>query len=145
MNLSKKMLFFGAVVLAIGVTVVVFADRAGRATGVNLQHSSPVEPALAAKAQEHCWFNVKNRSGRPKTSTSAPLMSSSGSAAERIGDLVIVTGAIDQAPDDNRFYGCALYQYTEGSPVVVATKVSHAPIRPDALIPLGFTSEGKKQ
>jgi hypothetical protein len=139
------MLFLGAVVLAIAVTVVLFADRAGRSTGVNLQRSSPVEPAMATKAQEHCWFNVKNRSGQPKASASGPMMTSSGSAAERIGDLIIVTGAIDQAPDDNRFYGCALYQYVEGSPVVVATKTSHAPLRPDALIPLGFTSEGKKQ
>lgn len=145
MNMSKALLLLGAVVLAIVLGVVAFANRAGQSNGVSLQQTSSVEPPLAAKAQDHCWFNVKSRAGRAKTVANGPLLSSTGASAVRLGDLILVTGAMAPAVGDDRFYGCALYEYSEGSPVVVATKTSPSPLRADALVPLGFTSDGRKQ
>jgi hypothetical protein len=139
MNRSRTLMLLGALVPAI-VGAVVFADRSDRPAG-SIQHV--VGPELAVKAQEHCWFSAKSRLTRGKSSSSA--VTSAGSMTEGRGDLILVTGASDSTVGDDRYYGCALYQYTPGSPVVVATKTSSSPLRPDALVPLGFTSEGKKQ
>jgi len=38
-----------------------------------------------------------------------------------------------------------LFQYTQGSPVVMTAKTSPAPVRTDNLIPYGFSEDGKKQ
>jgi hypothetical protein len=144
MNLSRPLLVLGAVVLAVVVLLVFFFNRASQSSSVSFQQTSEVDPATRAKAEEHCWFSVKSRSDLAKADRVLRI-SSAGATTQRLGDLIIVTGALERAVGDTRFYGCALYEYTEGSPVVVASKASASPLRADALIPYGFTSAGKKQ
>jgi hypothetical protein len=134
-----------AVGLVVGLVLVV-ASRSSRPAGVGVESSSkPVDQELAAKAQEHCWFNVKSQLARTNANRDLGGLSSSGARTERLGDLLIVTGAMQPSVGDVRFYGCSLIQYTEGSPVVMATKTSANPLRAESVVPFGFTPEGKKQ
>lgn len=145
MNPIRLVVLIGGVAVVVAVAIVTFGNQpAAQRTNVNAQHPTPLEGALAAKAQDHCWYSVKSHSTFAKAAAHGPPPSSTGGGAQRLGDLILVTGAIEPAVGDDRFFGCALYEYTQGSPVVVSSKTSTSPPRTDELIPLGFTSDGKK-
>ena len=144
MNPIRLIVLIGGVAVVVAVAIVTFGQQPARRTNVNPQHPTPVDAALAAKAHDHCWYSVKSQSNFAKAAANGPPPSSMGGGAQRLGDLILVTGAIEPAVGDDRFFGCALFEYTEGSPVVVSSKTSTSPPRADTLIPLGFTSDGKK-
>ena len=110
-----------------------------------MQAMEPVGDAVAAQAQSGCWFKVKNRSSRSDEVRLWSASSSTGARTERLGELLIVTGAMAPAVHDARYYGCSLFEYTPGSPVVMIAKSSTNPVRADSLIPYGFSKEGKKE
>jgi hypothetical protein len=142
---AKVVAGLAVVAFAIGLAVAV-SNRSSRSTDVGVQSSPrPVDQELAVKSQDHCWFNVKDHYTRSNATRDWGGLSSSGARTERLGDLLLVTGAIEPPVGDDRFYGCALFEYTEGSPVVMAMKTSPTPLRADVLVPLGFTSDGRKQ
>ncbi len=145
MNSVRLVVLIGGVAVVVAVAIVTFGHQTvAERANVAAQHPTPLDGALAVKAQEHCWYSVKSQSDFSKAAAHGPAPSSTGGGAERLGDLILVTGAIEPAVGDDRFFGCALYEYTAGSPVVVFSKTSTSPPRADALIPLGFTSDGKK-
>jgi hypothetical protein len=132
------------VVLVLGV-LTFRSSSASRPAAFTPESLRPVDPQLAAKAQDSCWFKVKSRSGRADQVRRWEAVSPAGASTMRLGDLLIVTGAIEPAVGDERFYGCSLFEYTTGSPVVMTTRTSSSPMRADTLIPLGFASDGTKQ
>lgn len=146
MNLLRSLVLIGGIAVIGAVGYVTFANQAGQHADVSAQRATPVavDGALAAKAQEHCWYTVKSRSNFAKAVAGGPPRSATGAGAERLGDLILVTGSIEPAVGDDRFYGCALYEYTEGSPVIVSSKTWTSPPRTDAMIPPGFTTNGKR-
>jgi hypothetical protein len=142
---AKVVAGIAAVGLAVAVATGV-SNRSTRPAESDVQpRLTPVTPELATKAREHCWFNVKSHYTKTNATRDWGGLSSSGVATERLGDLLIVTGGIEPAVGDERFFGCSLFEYTEGSPVVMTTKTSPTPLRADLLVPLGFTSGGQKQ
>ena len=143
--MTKRMLGlmgFGVFALVVGS----FALSASRpeTTRATTQAVEPVDEQLAAKAEDSCWFKVKNRSSRSSEVSQWRSVSSTGANTEQLGELLIVTGAMDSAVRDDRFYGCSLFQYTQGSPVVMSATTSPLPIRADTVVPFGFSREGKK-
>jgi hypothetical protein len=133
-----------AVAVAIASLTVRSMSMPRRGT-VSFQSTQPVDAKLAAKAQDSCWFKVKNRSSRADQVRQWDAVSSYGARAERLGDLVIVTGAIQPAVHDDAFYGCSLFEYTEGSPVVMTVSTSSSPVRVESVLPFGFGEDGRKQ
>lgn len=134
-----------AVALVAGsvVAITVYGQRA--ATSTPVQTAEPVDEQLAAKAESSCWFKVKNRSSRAEEVRQWSSVTSAGAKTERLGELLIVTGAMDQAVKDDHFYGCSLFQYTPGSPVVMTATSSPSPVRAHNVIPFGFSEDGRKQ
>jgi hypothetical protein len=131
------------VALVVGSFVVRSAPKP-RTSGITMQVMEPVSEQLAGKAQDSCWFKVKNRSGRTAEVNQWNSVTSAGSKTEKLGELLIVTGAMEPAVRDDHYYGCSLFQYTEGSPVVMSATTSPAPVRADTVIPFGFSRDGKK-
>jgi hypothetical protein len=131
-----------AAALAIGYSTVRSLPATQSSTTASPQ---PVEAPLAAKAQAGCWFKVKNRSGRAEQVRQWQSVTSIGAHTVRLGDLLVVTGAIEPMVADDHFYGCSLFEYTPGSPVVISVVASAAPVRVDAVIPYGFSADGRKQ
>lgn len=117
---------------------------APRESRVTMQTLEPVPEQLAAKAENSCWFKVKNRSSRTSEVRLWSSVSSTGAKTGRLGELLIVTGAMEPPVGDDHFYGCSLFEYTEGSPVVMTATTSSAPVRADNVIPFGFSHDGKK-
>jgi hypothetical protein len=111
---------------------------------VAAQTVEPLDPQLAAKAKDSCWFKVKNRSGRADEVRQWEAVSSTGATTERLGELLIVTGAMEPSVRDDHFYGCSLFQYTQGF-VVMTAMSSPSPVRAHNVIPFGFSEDGKKQ
>ncbi len=144
MTLLRSLLFACGVVLIIAVAVFTFRGSAAQEADVAMKPPAPVDSALAAKAQDHCWFSVKSRSSVAKAATGGRAFSATSAGAKRLGDLILVTGTIEPAAGDDRYYGCALYEYTAGSPVVVSTRTSTSPPAANALIPAGFSTAGRK-
>ena len=144
MNPVRLVVLIGGIAVVVAVAIVTFDQQPAQRTNVSPQHPTPVDATLAAKAHDHCWYSVKSHSNFAKAAAQGPAPSSTGGGAQRLGDLILVTGAIEPAVGDDRFFGCALYEYTEGSPVVVSSKTWTSPPRTDELIPLGFKSDGKK-
>ncbi|HUR33814.1 MAG TPA: hypothetical protein VM032_08460 [Vicinamibacterales bacterium] len=134
----------GVVALAAGSMLATTGTRV-RPTAFSVQTLEPVDAQLAAKAEDSCWFKVKSRSGRATEVRQWEAVSSTGAKAERLGELLIVTGAMEPAVRDDHFYGCSLFQYNQGSPVVMSAITSPTPVRPDNVIPFGFSPDGKKQ
>jgi len=132
------------VALVVG-SVIAISRAEPRAPGPAVQSTEPVDPQLAAKAKDSCWFKVKNRSSRTDEVRQWEAVSSTGAKTERLGELLIVTGAIEPSVRDDHFYGCSLFQYTEGSPVVMTAMSAPSPIRAHNVIPYGFSEDGKKQ
>ena len=146
MNGTPKLVGFGLVALLAGSALAGCGTTASAKSGnLTMQTLEPVDPALAAKAQTSCWFKVKNRSSRAAEVQQWAGITSTGATTERLGDLLIVSGAMSPAVKDDHFYGCALYEYTQGSPVVLMATSSPAPVREDTLIPYGFSRNGHKQ
>ena len=134
------------VALCVGAgSVVTMSSVKPRTAAVTAQAVAPVDAALAAKAESSCWFKVRNRSDRAEEVKQWRSVTSLGAKAERHGDLVIVSGAMEPAVRDARFYGCSLFEYTEGSPVVMTVKTSSGPLGAANLVPFGFSADGKKQ
>jgi hypothetical protein len=61
-----------------------------------------------------------------------------------LGDLLIVSGAIEPAVRDARYYGCSLFEYQPGVPVVMTATAAPIPVRADSVIPFGFGKDGRK-
>ena len=138
-----------AVVVGLGtvalVVAFVFASptvTSPKAADLSMQ---PIDPALAAKAEDSCWFKVRSRSGKAAEVKLWAAVSPNGAHTERLGELLVVTGAMEPAVRDDRFYGCSLFEYTAGSPVVMTVMTSSSPVRPDTVVPLGFSNDGMKQ
>lgn len=134
---------FGVVALVVGSFIAVSASRA-QTTRVTTQAMEPVDEQLAVKAEDGCWFKVKNRSSRTSEVRQWRSVSSTAARTEKLGELLIVTGAMEPAVRDDRFYGCSLFQYTQGSPVVMSAATSPLPVRADTVIPFGFSRDGQK-
>ncbi len=137
-----------AVVMGLGavalVVASVFASPTDKAPVADLT-MHPVDAALAAKAEDSCWFKVKNRSGKAAEVKQWAAVSPNGAHTERLGELLIVTGAMWPAVRDDRFYGCSLFEYTAGSPLVMTAMSSPNPVRADTVVPFGFSKDGTKQ
>jgi len=139
------------VLLGLGVTVVAVAVviatcvQTPRQGGFTMQRMEPVDEQLAAKAQDSCWFKVKNKSGRTEEVRQWSSVTSTGAQTERLGELLIVAGAMTPAVHDHHFYGCSLFEYTHGSPVVMTATTSATPVGVDNVIPYGFSRDEKKQ
>ena len=138
-----------AVVVGLGtvalVVAFVFASptvTSPKAADLSMQ---PLDPAVAAKAEDSCWFKVKNKSGKAAEVKQWAAVSPNGATTERLGELLIVTGAMTPAVHDARFYGCSLFEYTKGSPVVMTATTASGPVRPDMVVPFGFSKDGMKQ
>ena len=138
-----------AVVMGMGavalVVASVFASSGDKDSSTPTQAAKPIDAALASKAEDSCWCKVKNRSSRAAEVRQWSGVSSVGASTARLGELVIVTGALQPAVGDNRFYGCAMYEYTDGSPVVMMATASPVPVRADTVIPYGLSHDGHKQ
>ncbi|MGC4083481.1 MAG: hypothetical protein QM736_15565 [Vicinamibacterales bacterium] len=121
------------------------ASGASRQSTSAFQTMEAVDAQLAAKAESGCWFKVKNQSSRSEEVRLWQAATSVGASTVRLGELLIVTGALEPPVHEDRFYGCSLFEYTAGSPVVMTALTSRAPVRADNLIPFGFSPDGTKQ
>src|SRR5215212_2091325 len=137
MNRTLMLVSLAVVALIIGFVVVRPMGRA-RPTTSAFQTMESVDPQLAEKAQTSCWFKVKNRSSRSEEVRQWVSVSATGATTMRLGELLIVTGAIQPPVRDDYFYGCSLLEYTAGSPVVMTATTAPAPLSADNLIPFGF-------
>ncbi len=136
----------GALVGLASVTAAACGSGLSRsAPAATIQATQPVDDQLAGKAEGNCWFKVKNRSSRSEEVRLWTHVSSTGARTERLGQLLVVTGAMDPAVRDARYYGCSLYEYTSGSPVVMTATTASVPVRADSVIPYGFSRDGRKQ
>ncbi len=144
MKLLRPILFIVGLVLIVTIARATFASKSSQQDVANepLQLTS-VDSALATKAQEHCWYSVKSRSNVAKA-TKGQQLTSTGGEVQRLGDLILVTGAMSPSVGDDRFYGCALYEYTQGTPAVMTSKTWATPPAPHAMIPAGFLANGRK-
>ena len=138
-----------AVVVGLGTValVVAFVFASPTVTSPKAADLSmrPIDPALAAKAEDSCWFKVRSRSGKAAAVKLWAAVSPNGARTERLGELLVVTSAMEPAVRDDRFYGCSLFEYTAGSPVVMTVMTSSSPVRPDTVVPLGFSKDGMQQ
>lgn len=132
----------GAVALVVASVFASPTDKSPKPADVSMQ---PVDPAVAAKAEDSCWFKVKSRSGKAAEVKQWAGVSPNGASTERLGELLIVTGAMAPAVHDASFYGCSLFEYTKGSPVVMTATTATGPVRPDMVVPFGFSKDGMKQ
>lgn len=145
-NGTLNVVRLGSVALVAGVLFVGcgLGDRSSKGAGT-MQEMTAVSEELAAKAQGGCWFKVKNRSSKSEEVRLWNAATSLGSRIERLGELIIVTGALQPPVHDARYYGCSLFEYTPGSPVVMTATASANPVRADSLIPYGFSKDGHKE
>jgi hypothetical protein len=134
----------GLLALVVG-SVLALPTAKPRASGFTTQIMEPVDAQLASKAEDSCWFKVKSRSGRTSEVRLWESVSSTGAKTESLGELLIVTGAMQPSVRDDHYYGCSLFQYTKGSPVVMTATTSPTPISADNVIPFGFSHDGTKQ
>ena len=132
------------IVLASGGLVGCGSGISGNSGGATLQTLQPVDEQVAKKAQTSCWFKVTNRSGNRDEAPLWKASSSVGATTGRLGDLLIVSGAMEPAVGDARYYGCSLFEYQPGVPVVMMATATAAPVRADSVIPFGFAKDGHK-
>lgn len=136
----------GSFVVAVAsMSLACGSGATSNARSMTLRVMEQVDDDLSAKAQGSCWFKVKNRSSRGEEVRLWNSTSSTGARTERLGELLMVTGAMDPPVRGERYYGCSLYEYTKGSPGVMTATSSPAPVRADTLIPYGFSREGIKE
>ena len=145
MNRTPRLLRLGFVVLLAGGGVVgCRSDISGNSAGGTLQTLRPVDEAVAKKAQTSCWFKVTNRSSNREDVRLWKASTSVGATTGRLGDLLIVSGAMEPAVGDARYYGCSLFEYQPGVPVVMTATAGPTPVRADNVIPFGFGKDGRK-
>lgn len=132
----------GAVALVVASVFASPTDKSPKSADVSMQ---PLDPAVAAKAEDSCWFKIKHKSGKAAEVKQWAAVSANGTSTERLGEFLVVTGAMIPAVHDARFYGCALFEYTKGSPVVMTTTTAPAPVRPGMVVPFGFSNDGMQQ
>lgn len=147
MNRTCRMFGTGLFALLIGSGLAACGTATSAASGNGDAPGTlqPVDDALAAKAQSSCWFKVKNRTSRSDEVRLWNASSSTSAKTERLGALLIVTGSMDPAVRDSRYYGCSLFEYTPGSPVVMMATDATLPVRADSVIPYGFARDGRKE
>ena len=145
MNRTPNLLRLGLLVLlASGGLVGCGSGINGNGGGATLQTLGPVDEAVAKKAQTSCWFKVTNRSSDREEVRLWKASSSVGATTGRLGDLLIVSGAMEPAVRDARYYGCSLFEYQPGVPVVMMATATPTPVRADSVIPFGFAKDGRK-
>ena len=145
MNKTPDLLRRGLLVLlASGGFVGCGSGSSGNSGGATLQTLEPVEEQVAKKAQTSCWFKVANRSSDREEVRLWKASSSLGATTGRLGDLLIVSGTIEPAVGDARYYGCSLFEYQPGVPVVMMATATPVPVRADNVIPFGFAKDGRK-
>jgi hypothetical protein len=145
MNQTSKLLKLALLALLAG------GGLAGCKSGISansgaptLQALQPVDDGVAKKAQTSCWFKVANRSSEGEEVRLWKASSSVGATTGRLGDLLIVSGAMEPAVRDARYYGCSLFEYHPGVPVVMTATAAPVPVRADTVIPFGFGKDGRK-
>src|SRR5689334_20339418 len=145
MNETPKLLRLGLLVLLAGGGLVGcgsgISDSGG---GTTLQTLGPVDEEVAKKAQTSCWFKVTNRSSNSEEVRLWKASASVGATTGRLGDLLIVSGAMEPPVRDARYYGCSLFEYQPGVPVVMTATAAPIPVRADSVIPFGFGKDGRK-
>ncbi len=130
--------------LAAGGLVGCKSNGGATSGATTLQVLGPVDDAVAKRAQSSCWFKVANRSSDREEVRLWKASSSIGAKTGRLGDLLIVTGAMEPAVGEARYYGCSLFEYHPGVPVVMMATAAPAPVRADTVIPFGFGKDGRK-
>ena len=116
-----------------------------RGSTFTLQTLESVDGRLAAKAEDSCWFKIKSQSAPAGEVNQWRTAAFTGVKTQRLGELLIVTGALEPGVRDDHFYGCSLFEYTQGTPVVMTAKTSPNPVRAGSVVPYGFSEDGKKQ
>ena len=145
MNGTPKRLHLALLVLlAAGGLVGCNSGSSATSGATTLQALEPVDDAVAKKAQSSCWFKVANRATDREEVRLWKASSSVGAKTGRLGDLLIVSGAMEPAVGEARYYGCSLFEYHPGVPVVMMAKAAPAPVRADTVIPFGFGTDGRK-
>ena len=145
MNRTPKRLKLAILVLIAGGGIAGCKSGISAKNGATtLQALQPVDDAVAKKAQTSCWFKVANRSSEREEVQLWKASSSVGATTGRLGDLVIVSGTIQPAVRDARYYGCSLFEYQPGVPVVMTATAAPVPVRADTVIPFGFGKDGRK-
>jgi hypothetical protein len=132
------------VLLAAGGLVGCKSGSSATSGATTLQTLEPVDDAVANRAQSGCWFKVANRSTDREEGRLWKASSSVGAKTGRLGDLLIVSGAIEPPVGEARYYGCSLFEYNPGVPVVMTATAAPAPVRADTVIPFGFGKDGRK-
>lgn len=146
MNRTPNVVGLGLIALLAGFGSVACGASASSNDATENAHTlQPVDAALAAKAQASCWFKVKNRTSKGDEVRLWNASSSTGATTERLGQLLIVNGAMEPSVHDSRYYACSLYEYTKGSPVVMSATSSPMPVPIDNVIPYGFARDGHKE
>ena len=145
MNRTPKLLKFALLaLLAAGAVAGCTSGISGNSGATTLQALQPVDEAVAKKAETSCWFKVANRSSAREEVRLWKASSSVGATTGRLGDLLIVAGAMQPAVRDARYYGCSLFEYQPGVPVVMTATAAPVPVRADTVIPYGFGKDGRK-
>ena len=132
------------VLALVGAYKIAKAEMKPAASNFTIRTLEPVDARLATKAETSCWFKVRSRSSRAEEIRLWSGVSSTAATTGRLGQLVIVTGAMEPSVRDDRFYGCSLFEYTQGSPVVMTDMTSPSPVRTDSVVPPGFSADGKQ-
>ena len=143
-KLTVVLVGLGAIALVVGA-IIARPSSEPHASTFTLQTLESVDGRLAAKAEDSCWFKVKSQSTPAGEVNPWKTVSATGVKTQKLGDLLIVTGAMEPAVRDDHFYGCSLFEYTQGTPVVMTTKTSPNPVRAGNVVPYGFSDDGKKQ
>jgi hypothetical protein len=145
MNGSPNLLRLGLLVLLAGGGLAGCGSGTSASSGgATLQTLEPVDEQVAKKAQTSCWFKVTNRSSEREEVRLWKAASSVGATTGRLGDLLIVSGSIEPAVRDARYYGCSLFEYQPGVPVVMTATATPMPVPADSVIPFGFAKDGRK-
>jgi hypothetical protein len=146
MTCTPNVVGFGLVALLAGFGLVGCGQRpSADSSSTTTQTLRPVDEALALKAQDNCWFKVKNRTSRSEEVHLWNASSSVGAKTARMGELLIVTGGMEPAVRDDRYYACALFEYRPGSPVVMKATSTPLPATIDSVVPYGFSKDGRKE
>jgi hypothetical protein len=141
---TSNLLSLGLLVVLAGSGLGCGSGISGTGSGATLQTLQPVDEEVAKKAQTSCWFKVANRSSNREEVRLWKASSPVGATTGRLGDLLIVSGAMEPAVRDARYYGCSLFEYQPGVPVVMMATATPMPVRADNVIPFGFAKDGRK-
>ena len=142
MNGTPNLLRLGLLAILAGVGCG--SGIGGTSGGATLQTLQPVDEEVAKKAQTSCWFKVANRSSNREEVQLWKASSPVGATTGRLGDLLIVSGTMEPAVREARYYGCSLFEYQPGVPVVMMATATPTPVRADSVIPFGFAKDGRK-